>query len=186
MDSSILFLASSSPRRRELLEQIGVSFNLLSVEIDEKPFPAESPIEFVIRMAAEKSQAGMAKSGGNGAVLGADTIVVLDNEIMGKPVDEAHAFDMLSRLSGRTHEVLSAVSLRSDLHQQAVSKSRVTFREISAVEMHDYWLSGEPKDKAGGYAIQGFGAVFIEHLEGSYSGVMGLPLFETAQLLEQL
>jgi septum formation protein len=186
MDSSMLLLASSSPRRRELLEQIGVSFSLLSVEVDERALPEELPAEFVIRMAAEKSQAGMVKCGGNGVVLGADTIVVLDNEIMGKPVDEAHALDMLSRLSGRTHEVLSAVSLRSDLHQQAISKSRVTFREISEVEMHEYWLSSEPKDKAGGYAIQGFGAIFIEHLEGSYSGVMGLPLFETAQLLKQL
>ncbi len=186
MDLSTLFLASSSPRRRELLEQIGVSFSLLSVEIDERPRPEELPAEFVIRMAAEKSLAGLTKRDDGGAVLGADTIVVLGDEIMGKPVDEAHAFDMLSRLSGKRHEVLSAVSLRSEQHYQALSRSWVTFRKISADEIGSYWLSGEPRDKAGGYAIQGYGAVFIEHLEGSYSGVMGLPLFETAQLLRQL
>jgi len=186
MNDPTLILASSSPRRQELLEQIGVPFKLLSVDIDESPLLGELPAEFVIRMAAEKSQAGIVKSGGGLAVLGADTIVVLGEEIMGKPVDETNAFDMLSQLSGRTHKVLSAVSLRSEQHQQMLSTSSVTFREISPAEMRDYWLSGEPKDKAGGYAIQGFGAVFIEHIKGSYSGVMGLPLFETAQLLKQL
>jgi septum formation protein len=185
-NSPKLILASSSPRRRELLAQIGCNFSPLSVDIDERPFEGESASAFVTRMAAEKSQAGRLKSGQQKAVLGADTIVVLEGEIMGKPVDEQHAAEMLCRLSGRTHEVLSAISLRSNSHQQALSVSHVTFREISEREMHDYWLSGEPKDKAGGYGIQGLGAIFIEHLEGSYSGVMGLPLFETAQLLKQL
>lgn len=186
MNHSELILASASPRRCELLEQIGVCFRQLPVDIDESPLPEELPAAFVVRMAVEKSQAGAAESGGHSAVLGADTIVVLDGEIMGKPVDEAHAFDMLSRLSGRTHEVLSAVSLWSGQPAQVLSTNRVTFREISPAEIGDYWLSGEPQDKAGGYAIQGLGAVFIAHLEGSYSGVMGLPLFETAQLLARL
>ncbi len=185
-NSPKLILASSSPRRRELLEQIGCDFSPLSVDIDERPFEGESPSAFVTRMAAEKSQAGRLKSGQEQAVLGADTIVVLEGEIMGKPTDERHAAEMLARLSGRTHEVLSAISLRSNSHQQVLSANQVTFREITESEMHDYWLSGEPKDKAGGYGIQGLGAIFIKHLEGSYSGVMGLPLFETALLLKQL
>ncbi len=185
MDEPDLILASSSPRRSELLQQLGVSFSVNSVDIDERPDEFESPEQFVTRMAAEKSRAGIEQVGGHGLILAADTIVVLEGKIFGKPHSRDHAFEMLSLLSGRTHEVMSAVSLRGEKQWQALSTSRVTFRKISDAEKRNYWLSGEPHDKAGGYAIQGVGAIFVEWLEGSYSGVMGLPIFETAQLLNE-
>ncbi len=181
-----ILLASASPRRRELLQQIGVSFDVLAVEADERPRIGETPQDYVFRVAAEKSWLAQHESGTDLPVLGADTEVVLDGEVFGKPRDFGHAKEMLNRLSGREHEVLSAVSLRlPERHWQTVSRSRVKFRPLSDEEIEAYWATGEPQGKAGAYAIQGLGAVFIERLEGSFSGVMGLPLFETAGLLRE-
>jgi len=181
-----LFLASASPRRRELLTQIGVPFNLLSVSIDETPHKEESPDAYVQRLAREKALAGLSHiEEPTACVLGADTTVVLDGRLLGKPADKADALAMLQLLSGREHQVLTAVALASgaDCVVRLVS-NRVQFRVITADEAERYWASGEPQDKAGGYAIQGLGAVFVSGLQGSYSGVVGLPLCETAQLLD--
>lgn len=183
---SRILLASASPRRRELLAQIGVEFEVFAVEADETPRPDEMPEAYVQRVAAEKSELAQHLSGTSLPVLGADTEVVLDGEVFGKPRDFDHAREMLLRLSGREHEVLSAVSLRLDSrHWQALSRSKVTFRPLSEAEIAAYWATGESQGKAGAYAIQGLGAVFVERLEGSYSGVMGLPLFEAAGLLRE-
>lgn len=182
-----MILASTSPRRRELLQQIGVSFEAVSAAVDETPSPRESPEDYVRRVAAEKSLAGQQLSGGSLPVLGADTEVVLDGEVFGKPQHFEQARAMLTRLSGRVHCVLSAVSLRrGDRHWQAISASSVRFRDLSGDEIEAYWASGEPRDKAGAYAIQGHGALFVRHLEGSFSGVMGLPLYETGLLLKEI
>ncbi|MCQ8102712.1 Maf family nucleotide pyrophosphatase [Methylomonas sp. SURF-2] len=178
-----LVLASASPRRSELLRQIGIRHLIHAVDIDETPWPGESPLAYVERVASEKSAACRALRGDALPVLAADTSVVCDGEIMGKPENGRHAARMLTRLSGREHQVYSAVSLRGDGHWQAVSVSRVKFRCLSEAEIGAYWDSGEPRDKAGGYAIQGLASIFIESITGSFSGVMGLPLFETAQLL---
>lgn len=180
-----LFLASASPRRRELLTQIGVRFTLLPVSIDETPHAAEAPDTYVQRLAREKALAGLSHIEESAAcVLGADTSVVLDGHILGKPVDKADALAMLQALSGREHQVLTAVALASEAGCVVrLVGSRVQFRAITADEAERYWASGEPQDKAGGYAIQGLGAVFVSGLQGSYSGVVGLPLGETAQLL---
>jgi len=182
-----IILASTSPRRRELLDQIGVAYETLTVQADETPRPGETPEQYVRRVAAEKSRQGMELSGACLPVLGADTEVVVDGEVLGKPRDFAHAAEMLGRLSGRDHRVLSAVSLRQGFrHWQALNVSIVTFRSLGADEIAAYWASGEPADKAGAYAIQGLGAVFVKHLAGSFSGVMGLPLHETAELLRNV
>jgi septum formation protein len=186
MSPDFVYLASGSPRRRELLQQIGVPFRLLSAELDESALPGEAPLAYVWRLAAAKADAGwrVSRSSAMAPVLAADTAVVLDGEIIGKPRDQRDAENMLQKLSGRTHEVMTAVALRSATGNQIrVSQSVVTFRAIDAAEASAYWNSGEPHDKAGGYAIQGFAAIFIANLQGSYSGVMGLPLFETAALL---
>lgn len=181
-----LILASASPRRRELLTQIGLTFEILPVGLVERPEAGELPEDYVRRVAREKAQAGWELSRGTLPVLAADTEVILDGEVFGKPRDLEHAIEMLCRLSGRTHQVLSAVSLCSNgQHWQALSISEVSFRAISQEEIAAYCVSGEPRDKAGAYAIQGLGAVFVRHLSGSYSGVMGLPLFETAELLHR-
>jgi septum formation protein len=181
-----LILASTSPRRKELLAQIGIEFEAVAVEADEIPRRGETAEDYVRRVAAEKSALGLAANPIGLPVLGADTEVVLDGEVFGKPQDLAHARDMLRRLSGRTHQVYSAVSLRQgERHWQTLSNSQVNFRTISETEIEAYWATGEPQGKAGAYAIQGYGAVFIERLEGSYSAVMGLPLFETAALLRK-
>ena len=183
-----IYLASASPRRRELLEQIGVSYQLLKVDVPEVRDPSESPEEYVLRVALAKARAGLALLGGSNQqpVLGADTAVVLDGEVLGKPRDRDDAIAMLQRLGGREHLVLSGVALvRGDEVQSRLSVSHARFRQIGDDEALTYWHTGEPADKAGGYAIQGLAAMFIERLEGSYSGVMGLPLFETAQLLRQ-
>ncbi|HHJ13187.1 MAG TPA: septum formation inhibitor Maf [Gammaproteobacteria bacterium] len=180
-----IVLASASPRRRELLRQIGVPFLQQAAEIDETPRPAESPEDYVLRMALEKARSILA-GGAEFPVLGADTAVVVGDTILGKPRDAGHATAMLRRLSGRGHQVLSAVVLTDpsrEAHRLSVSK--VWFRSLTDAEIRAYWQSGEPADKAGAYAVQGLGAVFIERIEGSYSGVMGLPLFETAQLLAE-
>ncbi|MCK6251638.1 Maf family protein [Pseudomonas fragi] len=184
-----LFLASGSPRRRELLTQIGVPFNTVSAAIDETPLANESPAAYVERLAREKAQAGrlqLLKSIPDGAfcVLGADTAVVLDERILGKPVDEADALAMLMALSGRAHEVLTAIAIIDAVRcETRVVRSQVRFRNISKQEASLYWASGEPRDKAGGYAIQGLAAVFVTGLNGSYSAVVGLPVCETAELL---
>jgi septum formation protein len=187
MVPSDIILASASPRRRELLDQLGIGYEVMPAAIDESPGLNEKPEQYVRRVAAEKSWSVWEASCGRKPVLAADTEVELDGEIFGKPRDLEHAIQMLGRLSGREHRVLSAVSLRSPAgHSETLSISTVSFRAISPAEMVDYWATGEPCDKAGAYAIQGKGALFVRHLAGSYSGVMGLPLFETAELLKQI
>jgi len=176
-------LASASPRRAQLLAQIGVAHVVAVADIDEALLPGERAADYVLRMARGKALAVRARSAAL-PVLAADTTVVLDEGICGKPRDEADGLAMLERLSGRSHQVLTAVALAAD-NALAVrlSASEVRFRRLSRAECRAYWQSGEPRDKAGGYAVQGRAAAFIEHLSGSYSGVMGLPLYETAQLL---
>jgi septum formation protein len=182
----MIVLASASPRRQALLQQIGVRFRQRTAEIDETPLDNETAQEYVVRLALAKAQAVRRQSGSvELPVLGADTAVVADGRLLGKPADLAHARDMLRRLSGRRHRVLSAVALvRQDRQAVSVSESSVWFRELSENDIVSYWKTGEPRDKAGAYGIQGLGAIFVERLEGSYSGVMGLPLYETAQLLQ--
>ena len=182
-----LILASGSPRRRELLDQIGVCYETLPADIHERPKPGELPEDYVRRIASEKSLEAQRLSGSRLPVLAADTEVVMDGLILGKPRDLEHAVEMLVRLSGREHRVLSAVSLRSgEEHWETLSANIVAFRPITTNEIEAYWATGEPQDKAGAYAIQGKGAIFIKHLSGSYSGVMGLPLYETAELLQRI
>lgn len=178
-----IVLASASPRRRELLEQMGLNYIVRVAAIDERVLDAELPVDYVCRVAAKKSQQVWQASEKNLPVLSADTSVVLNGMIMGKPKDQADAVAMLTALSGSTHQVLTAVSLRQDQHWQALSISEVTFRGLSLQEINDYWATGEPVDKAGAYAIQGLGAMFVERCSGSYSGIVGLPLFETMSLL---
>jgi len=179
----LLCLASVSPRRRELLQQIGVPHLTAVPDVDETVLAGESAPGYVVRIACAKARA-VTERFAPLPVLAADTIVVLDGGICGKPADAQQGIDMLMRLSGRAHEVLTAVALaHAGRIAHRLSTSEVRFRRLSLEECRAYWESGEPGDKAGGYAIQGRGAVFIEHLSGSYSGVMGLPLFETAQLL---
>ncbi|MGV8844311.1 MAG: Maf family protein [Pseudomonas sp.] len=181
-----LFLASGSPRRRELLTQIGVSFSVLGAPIDESVWPAESPRAYVERLARAKALAGLATLADPhvAVVLGADTAVVLDGHILGKPGNRADALATLAALSGREHEVLTAVALVSTARVEVrLVCSRVCFRPLARSEIDAYWASGEPLDKAGSYAIQGLAAVFVRHLQGSYSAVVGLPLCETAELL---
>jgi septum formation protein len=181
--SPVLRLASASPRRRELLTQIGVPHIVTAAHIDESVNPGERPHDYVQRMARTKAQAIWAQDLSL-PVLGADTTVVLDGRVFGKPADREDAHRMLGLLSGRTHEVLTAVALASkEGLSMRVSVSAVRFRALVTEEIAAYWDSGEPRDKAGAYAIQGLGAVFIESLSGSFSGVMGLPLFETSELL---
>jgi septum formation protein len=196
VSAPVVILASASPRRADLLSQIGVPHRVVPAQIDEQRGAGEPIEECVRRLAQSKAlevQAALAAvagavAGGASvrelAVLGADTAVVIDEDLLGKPHDRADALAMLARLSGRWHSVLSAVAVVSAKGMQcALSRSEVHFRALSARECAAYWDSGEPCDKAGAYAIQGLGAMFIEGLRGSYSGVMGLPLFETATLL---
>jgi septum formation protein len=186
MSTDFVYLASASPRRRELLQQIGVSFRVLGAAVDEAVLPGEAPAAYVVRLAAAKAGCGWEgnREAADAPVLAADTAVVLDGKILGKPKDRQDAAGMLQQLSGRTHEVLTAVALRTASGlQTTTSRSEVTLRAISAREAEAYWETGEPHDKAGAYAIQGRAAVFIADLRGSFSGVMGLPLFETAELL---
>ncbi|SDS69399.1 septum formation protein [Pseudomonas asplenii] len=181
-----LYLASGSPRRRELLTQIGVPFTAISADIDETPLSDEFPLAYVERLARGKAAAGRAVLGQAtaGCVLGADTAVVLDGRILGKPLDEADAVATLLALSGREHEVLTAIALLDGTRcESRVVRSLVKFRTIKTEEAYTYWASGEPRDKAGSYAIQGLAAVFVESLNGSYSAVVGLPVCETAELL---
>lgn len=179
----LLCLASASPRRRELLSQLGVPHVLTVPDIDEAVLAGEAAADYVVRMA--RAKACTAHPHGEGLpVLAADTTVLIDERICGKPADAEDGMRLLLSLSGRRHEVLSAVALaaRGEINHR-LSRSVVRFRHLSIAEAIAYWKTGEPQDKAGGYAVQGHGAVFVEHLSGSYSGVMGLPLFETAELL---
>jgi len=183
-----VFLASASPRRQALLIQIGIGHTLLHVGVDEALLPDEPAGDYVRRVALEKARAGRAllPVGDAGSpVLGADTAVVVDGRIMGKPRDRDEGIDMLLTLSGRSHQVLSAVALAAGRETVRVSESRVTFCTLTQAQCEAYWETGEPHDKAGGYAIQGRAAVFVSRLEGSYSGVMGLPVYETAELLRE-
>ncbi|MCL4152576.1 UNVERIFIED_CONTAM: hypothetical protein GTU68_007640 [Idotea baltica] len=177
-------LASASPRRRELLQQIGCQFQVAPADIDEAVFAKEAPGDYVERMALQKAKAGW-KANKNLPVLGADTAVVLGEREGNKPADESDAISMLMQLSGTTHRVLSAVAMvQGDNQHVLLSETLVTFRPLDKSECHRYWLTGEPCDKAGAYAIQGLGGIFVENLRGSYSGVVGLPLVETCSLLE--
>ncbi|MGH8289650.1 MAG: Maf family protein [Steroidobacteraceae bacterium] len=182
-EPAVICLASISPRRRELLAQIGVPHTVVAAHVDESLLSGESPREYVARLARLKATA-VRERGESLPVLAADTSVVLDGAVYGKPAGRAEALAMLGALAGRTHEVLTAVAL-AGAHAVALrlNSSSVRFRNIGRAEMEAYWESGEPRDKAGGYAIQGYGAVFVAELSGSYSGVMGLPLLETAELL---
>ncbi|MDP9082727.1 MAG: Maf-like protein [Pseudomonadota bacterium] len=185
MTFNFVYLASGSPRRRELLRQIGVAFRLVRGSIDEAVLPREPPVAYVTRLAAAKADAGWNTSR-DAPVLAADTVVVLNGKILGKPAGRPEAEGMLKQLSGRTHQVLTAVALRTaNGVRSRLSRSEVDFRPIDAAEARAYWDTGEPCDKAGAYAIQGKAAIFVADLRGSYSGVMGLPLFETAELLAQ-
>ena len=182
----MLHLASKSPRRRELLARLGVPFGVLDLDIPEQRQPGEPAEDYVRRVAREKAGAGLLRVVGNAGaiVLGADTEVVLDDEVFGKPTDAADAHRMLRRLSGRTHRVISAVSLvTAGRELQAVSVSQVTFDPLDEAAIAAYVATGEPEGKAGAYAIQGRAEVFVARLDGSHSGVMGLPLRETARLL---
>lgn len=180
-----VYLASRSPRRRELLQQIGIAYRLLDIEVDETPRSGESPDEYVLRVSQDKAVAGRkcCREAEYLPVLAADTCVVVDGRMLGKPRDRREGLWMLQQLSGRRHEVYTAVALAASDLQTRLSVSQVSFRPLTAREREAYWASGEPADKAGAYAIQGLAAQFINHLQGSYSGVMGLPLFETAELM---
>ena len=184
----MLYLASQSPRRRQLLEQIGVAFHVIELDVPEVRAPDESPERYVSRVAREKALAGLATlaDANDTVVLGADTEVVLDDDVFGKPVDAADAAAMLRRLSDRRHRVLSAVwCVSAKREESALSVSEVTFDKLSDAAIAAYVATGEPMGRAGAYAIQGRAATFVSGLSGSYSGVMGLPLFETAQLLRR-
>jgi septum formation protein len=188
MTTGFIYLASASPRRRVLLEQMGVDFRTLVADISEARLADETPADYVARVAGDKADAVWARVEGAepAPVLAADTCVIVDDEICGKPADEDDALAMLERLSGRSHLVLTAVALRwRAACELALSRSEVRFRATTAAERIAYCRSGEPFGKAGAYAIQGRGAVFVEHLEGSYSAVMGVPLCETARLLHR-
>lgn len=191
-----IYLASRSPRRRELLAQIGVGFELLllrednnrGADVDESPLSAETPHQYVARVALAKAEAGWQRVQQRrllqNPVLAADTAVVLGDRIMGKPANREEAMEMLQALSGRNHQVLTAVAVAgAGRVEQSLSSSTVKFGELPDTVIRRYVMSGEPLDKAGAYAVQGHAAAFIEKIEGSYSGVMGLPLYETTQLL---
>ncbi len=180
--SAQIILASASPRRRELLGQIGVQFTVCPVDIDETPLADEQPGAYVQRIAAKKS-AAVAPNTEKLPVLAADTAVVSGSYIMGKPENLQDAMRMLGQLSGKTHQVYTAVSLRGKFHQQVLSVTDVTFRILTECEIKHYWQSEEPADKAGSYAIQGLGAIFVQSITGSFSGVVGLPIFETVKIL---
>ena len=179
-----LYLASSSPRRHEILGTLRLDFTVRCTAVDESPLEGEAPEAMVLRLAAAKANAIDVDAGD--LVIGADTAVVIDDVALGKPRNEDDAIGMLTTLSGRTHAVLTGVALRGpDGVRTALSSTEVRFREIRRDEALRYWQSGEPRDKAGAYAIQGIGGVFVEAIAGSYSGVVGLPVFETVELLRE-
>ena len=178
-------LASASPRRREILAALGLEFSIAAADVDETPLPGEAPADMVLRLAVAKAEAITADP--DAIVIAADTAVVVDGRSLGKPADRDDCLEMLDALAGRCHTVQTGVALRCrDKTRTALSTTNVHFRDISRDEALAYWQSGEPRDKAGAYAVQGLGGVFVERIEGSYSGVVGLPVFETASLLRQV
>jgi septum formation protein len=193
-----IYLASKSPRRRELLRQVGVDFDLLMLrndpvrgaDVSEEVLPGEAPHDYVVRVAREKGAFAwnvlQQRRQPLRAVLTADTTVTIDNEILGKPGNQEEAVAMLERLSGRTHQVLTSVAVHySNLTEHITQVSDVRFAKLTPAQIRAYCATPEPYDKAGGYGIQGLAALFVEHIEGSHSGIMGLPLFETANLLRK-
>ncbi|MFV1997097.1 MAG: nucleoside triphosphate pyrophosphatase [Acidiferrobacterales bacterium] len=185
-----VYLASASPRRQALLKQAGIRFQVILPDVEEVAQPGELAEDFVMRVARDKAQAGqdlvIKENRPSAPVLAADTCIDLDNEIIGKPGDREEGLRILSRLAGRSHQVLTAVVLmEEEKSQQVLSRSRVAFGPLSEKEIEDYWESGEPVDKAGAYAIQGKAAAFIEHIEGSYTGIVGLPLFEVVNMIKK-
>ena len=183
-DKPQITLASSSPRRRELLDQIQVSYRVLPVDIDESYSSGETAEQFVTRLALEKARSGY-KASSLIPALGSDTIVLFEQQILGKPKNRQDALNMLLMLSGKTHQVMTAVAIcNSDAEHCVISSSEVEFGQINKQQAEAYWETGEPADKAGGYGIQGIAAQFIKNIKGSYSGIMGLPLYETVELLK--
>lgn len=183
----MIVLASASPRRRELLQQVGVPFEVQVFEIDETPKLHESASDYVVRLALEKARVAVAQLPPDTVVIAADTTVTIDGRILGKPVDKTDAFNMWQRLSGRDHFVMTGVAVACNdqfLHRRVTTE--VHFKRLTQTDMQQYWDSGEPIGKAGGYAIQGLGAAFIPKIHGSYSNVVGLPLFETLDLLKEI
>lgn len=179
-----LYLASGSPRRRELLTQLGLQFERVTTDVEERRQPGEAAEAYVRRLAGEKARAGVAAAPNDLPVLGADTIVVLNGEVLEKPRDEAHAAEMLAKLSGQTHQVMTAVALADRQRLlDCLAITEVTFRTLTAADIADYIASGEPMDKAGAYGIQGAGGNFVRKINGSYHAVVGLPLVETGELL---
>ncbi len=182
----MIILASQSPRRRELLTQLNVPFDILVADIDESARPGETPNALVTRLARQKTQTVWDKSGGIKPVLGSDTIVVLNQRVLGKPKDKADFIATMLALSGNTHEVMTAIALKTPTRMLSeVVTTRVSFKPLNQEEIAWYWRTGEPQDKAGGYGIQGLGGQFVSYIEGSYSAVVGLPLYQTAQMLQQ-
>jgi len=181
-----LILASQSPRRQQLLAQLGYQFSCQPADIDETEFLNELPSDYVCRLALEKAQYIAKNQTDTTIVIGSDTTVVIDQHILGKPIDLADCIRLLSLLSGRSHQVLTAISVvKAGLSKTVLVSTEVTFKELSLHDMNNYWLTGEPQDKAGAYGIQGIGGQFVKHISGSYSAVVGLPLYETAQLLKE-
>lgn len=186
MSNPVLHLASSSPRRRELLTALGLNFSYDGVAIDESALPGETASDLVLRLAIGKARAAYDSGEHSVPVLGADTLVILDDRVFGKPKSKEEALNMLASLSGTTHQVLTGVALMANGElQTAVSVTEVQFREIHPDEAEAYWQSGEPAGKAGAYAVQGLGGIFVSAINGSYTGVVGLPVFETADLLRR-
>ncbi|MBM6549844.1 Maf family protein [Marinomonas ostreistagni] len=186
----MIVLASASPRRKELLSNLVNEFEIKPADIDETPYALEQPQEYVVRMAREKAEAAIAKHqlSHRDIVIASDTSVVLGERILGKPEDFAHAQEMLRALSGRSHEVMTSICVcNGGLNRVATANviSQVDFRELSDVEIAQYWATGEPADKAGAYAIQGLGGMFVKHIAGSFSAVVGLPVYEVTQLLNE-
>jgi septum formation protein len=189
MNFQPVYLASRSPRRRELLQQMGVDFAVISADIDESVQAGESPQQYVERIAREKAQAGLSRLNGKETrpILAADTAVIVEGQIFGKPVNDDDARRMLKQLSAKPHQVMTAVALAyNGSMEQAISVSEVRFAQLSEADIDWYLATGEGQDKAGSYAVQGLGALFIEEIRGSYSGIMGLPVRETGQLLKQM
>lgn len=183
----MLYLASTSPRRKELLQQIGLQFDILKIDIDETPLNNEPPQAYVARLSAAKAQAGLVQCVlSDDLVIAADTTVVFEQQIIGKPETQQQALAIWQQLSANVHQVLTSVTIANQQrHKTIVVKTDVYFRSLSHQEMLAYWQTGEAKDKAGGYGIQGKGALFVEKINGSYSNVVGLPLTETALLLRE-
>lgn len=187
----MIYLASSSPRRAELLSQIGVKFDIIRFDIDETPMNGESVAQLVQRLSREKAIQGrkvLSDMQTDDLILAADTLISFQEKVLGKPTSEQHCCSMLRQLSGQQHQVFTAIALINQQGQisEACRTNEIRFRDLDDLEIEQYCQSAEPFDKAGAYAIQGKAAIFIEHLEGSYSAVMGLPLFETARLLQQV